>query len=115
MGHHRGMNSSTSLSESAAAWDQRYAAHGRVWSAGPHELVAETVAALPPGRGLDLAGGEGRNSLWLAEHDWQMTMIDFSAVALDRAKAEARSRLAGRLDRLTVVLGDITTYDLTAQ
>ncbi len=28
-----------------------------------------------PGRAIDLAAGEGRNSIWLAEHGWDETAI----------------------------------------
>jgi SAM-dependent methyltransferase len=37
------------------------------------------------GRALDLACGEGRDVLWLAQQGWQATGVDFSRVALDRA------------------------------
>jgi len=39
-----------------------------------------------PGRALDLACGEGRNSIYLAQQGWQVTGADFSPVAI--AKAE---------------------------
>jgi len=48
-------------------WDLRYAESDLVWSATPNQLVAGELAELPPGRSLDLAAGEGRNALWLAE------------------------------------------------
>ena len=72
----------------ARAWDERYAA-ARQWSLTPNQLVAERLADLPPGRGLDLACGEGRNAVWLAGRGWEMTALDFSAVALDRGREAA--------------------------
>jgi SAM-dependent methyltransferase len=91
----------------AAAWDERYAATGLVWSATPNRTVAEQVEGLPPGTALDLAAGEGRNALWLAEHGWTVTAVDFSVVALDKARVAAERR---GLD-VTAVLADVTTYD----
>lgn len=76
----------------ARHWDERYAAKDLVWSAEPNIFVAEATADLPPGRALDLAAGEGRNALWLAERGWQVLAVDFSQVALDRADALARKR-----------------------
>ena len=48
----------------------------------PTPLLVETAAKLKPGRALDLACGKGRNSLWLAEHGWQVTAVDRSPVAI---------------------------------
>jgi SAM-dependent methyltransferase len=94
----------------AAFWDGRYAGSDLVWSAEPNQFVAEFAANLPVGRALDLAGGEGRNALWLAERGWQSTLVDFSQVALDRAQQLAADRLGDRTDRLTVICADLTTY-----
>jgi SAM-dependent methyltransferase len=83
----------------AAEWDARYAAVDRVWSTGPNVFVEENCAVLPPGRALDVAGGEGRNALWLADRGWEATVADFSAVALQRAAHlwDHRVEPAGRL------------------
>jgi SAM-dependent methyltransferase len=76
----------------ATDWDARYAASELVWSRGPNTFVEAECAALPPGRAVDLACGEGRNAIWLAERGWQVTAVDFSQVALDKGR-----RLAGDL------------------
>ncbi len=47
---------------------------------------------LPPGTALDVACGEGRNALWLAELGWRATGIDFSGVAIDKARQIAQHR-----------------------
>ena len=70
----------------AAAWDERYAATELVWSAGPNQFVEQGLADLPPGRALDLACGEGRNARWLADRGWQVTAIDWSAVAVEKGR-----------------------------
>ena len=62
-------------------WNDRYARKDLVWSADPNALVAAETAVLSPGRALDLASGEGRNAIWLAERGWRVTAVDFSAVA----------------------------------
>jgi SAM-dependent methyltransferase len=54
--------------------------------------LVEEVAGLAPGRALDLACGEGRNALWLAERGWQVTAVDFSAVGLEKARRLASER-----------------------
>jgi SAM-dependent methyltransferase len=70
----------------AATWDERYAATALVWSAGPNQFVESELAALPPGRALDLACGEGRNARWLAERGWQVTALDWSGVAIEKGR-----------------------------
>jgi SAM-dependent methyltransferase len=70
-------------------WDARYAAVELVWSAGPNQFLEIEAAGLPPGRALDVACGEGRNALWLAQQGWQVTAADFSAVAIDKGRARA--------------------------
>lgn len=70
----------------ANEWDDRYQAADRLWSAGPNLFVADRLASASPGVGLDLASGEGRNSIWLAERGWSMTAVDFSEVAVERGR-----------------------------
>ena len=71
----------------ATGWDERYRASPQLWSRGPNTFVAERLADAKPGVGLDLACGEGRNTVWLASLGWDMTGVDFSQVAIDRAQA----------------------------
>ena len=73
-------------------WDERYASTGLVWTAEPNRFVVEELAGLAAGRALDLGTGEGRNAIWLAERGWQVTAVDFSAVALGKAAKLAENR-----------------------
>ncbi|HEX6470265.1 MAG TPA: class I SAM-dependent methyltransferase [Streptosporangiaceae bacterium] len=93
-----------------AGWDRAYAGSDLVWSAGPNQWVEEVAADLPPGRALDLASGEGRNALWLAERGWAVTAVDFSAAGLARARMLADRRLGEHADRLTLVEADLEDY-----
>src|ERR1700754_4102577 len=90
----------------AAAWDRRYAREDLLWSAGPNRLVAAELSELPAGRALDLASGEGRNALWLAERGWRVTAVDFSPVATERARRLAAAR---SLDLETIV-ADVVSW-----
>lgn len=83
----------------AAAWDRRYAASEGVWGAEPNVWVAQELNGLAPGRALDLGAGEGRHAVWLAERGWQVTAVDFSAVALERGRAAAGALgVGGRIE-----------------
>jgi SAM-dependent methyltransferase len=82
-------------SMSAADWDSRYGGTDLVWGATPNMWVEQEIAGLTPGRALDLACGEGRNSIWLAARGWQVTGVDFSAAALAKAETLARAPSPG--------------------
>jgi SAM-dependent methyltransferase len=41
------------------------------------------------GVALDLAGGVGRHALWLASRSWQVTVVDFSGVAIGKLSQSA--------------------------
>lgn len=73
-------------------WNDRYADKDLVWSAGPNELFAREVKNLRPGKALDVACGEGRNAIWLAEQGWNVTAIDFSDVAIEKGRQIAARR-----------------------
>lgn len=70
-------------------WDKRYAQPGLLWSSKPNRFLVAEVSDLPPGRALDLACGEGQNSVWLAKRGWRVTGIDYSTVAIEKARARA--------------------------
>ena len=92
----------------AASWDERYRGTDLVWGLAPNRWVEREVAALPPGRALDLACGEGRNAVWLAARGWSVTAVDFSAVGLEKGRAlEDREIGTATIDW---VVADATTY-----
>ncbi|MEZ6185874.1 MAG: sulfur transferase domain-containing protein [Planctomycetota bacterium] len=79
----------------AAWWDARYGEAASLWGQGPNRFVAEAFEGVSPWgnrRTLDVACGEGRNAVWLAEQGWDASGVDFSLVALERAEGMARER-----------------------
>jgi SAM-dependent methyltransferase len=48
-----------------------------------------TESALPAGAALDLGCGTGDSSIYLAQHGWKVTGVDFVTKALDKARAKA--------------------------
>ncbi len=98
-------------------WDGRYSQSELVWSAGPNAAVEAYCSALSPGRSLDLAAGEGRNAIWLAEQGWDSTAVDFSGVAIDKAIQIAEHRgvsITGVVADLAEYVPEAGAYDLIA-
>lgn len=76
------------ISESTQ-WDQRYSGAGQVWSGDPNGALVDEVAGLGLGRVLDVGCGEGADAAWLSLRGWDVTALDVSGVALDRARTHA--------------------------
>ncbi|GAA3862039.1 class I SAM-dependent methyltransferase [Saccharothrix violaceirubra] len=90
----------------AAFWDERYRSRDAIWSGRANPQLVADVAALPPGTALDVGCGEGGDALWLAEHGWEVTAVDFAPTAL--ARAEARADSLGLGGRITWTRADVT-------
>jgi SAM-dependent methyltransferase len=88
-------------------WNERYAGTELVWTATPNRFLVAEVEALRPGRALDLACGEGRNAVWLAERGWRVTGVDFADVAL----AKAARLAAARAVEVAWVDADVRTWE----
>ena len=74
------------------AWDSKYAGSDFLWKEEPNRFLVSELDGLPPGRALDLACGEGRNAVWLAQQGWSVTGVDFSEVGLAKAAQLAERR-----------------------
>lgn len=108
----------------ASEWDERYrqaheSAQHLAWGVEPNRFVREQCERLPVGTAIDLACGEGRNALWLARLGWNVTGVDFSSVAIDRARALTdvepelvRVRLRWRVADVTTMTLKPESYDL---
>lgn len=90
----------------AQTWNERYSDTELMWSAGPNMFVEELCRDLPAGRSIDLAAGEGRNAIWLAEQGWDSTAVDFSDVAVDKARRIAERRGV----EITAEVADLEEY-----
>jgi SAM-dependent methyltransferase len=71
-------------------WDNRYTDREQLWSGRPNGALVTEVAGLTPGRVLDVGCGEGADAVWLARGGWDVTAVEVSGVALERAAEHAR-------------------------
>ena len=74
-------------------WETRYAKPDYEFGKAPNVFLAACKPLLPKsGRALSVADGEGRNGVWLAEQGLDVTAIDFSPTAQNKARALAAER-----------------------
>ena len=91
-------------------WDERYSGAKFEWTTRPNQFVAAELADLPPGRALDLAAGEGRNTVWLAERGWRVTAVDFSCVGLEKGRKLSTARGVDE-SRVDWIVADLRDYE----
>ena len=83
-----------------------------IWSRMDHtfadydDLLVRHAEGLEPGRALELGCGSGGNAVWLAQRGWQVTAVDFSEVAIEKA----RERAAGQNCSVEFVVSDAIGY-----
>jgi tellurite methyltransferase len=94
-------------------WDERYANQLARWT--PNPLLVETAKRLRPGRALDLACGNGRNAVWLAEQGWAVTALDGSPAAIEilRARDSQVNAQVADLEKGEFTIGE-SAWDLIA-
>jgi len=81
------MATSGGFDDAREFWDQRFAAPEYIFGTEPNAFLSAQAERFKSGdRVLDVACGEGRNSVWLAKLGCQVTGIDISPLALAKAR-----------------------------
>ncbi len=103
---------------SAGFWDTVYAEPHYVFGTSPNVFLASQQALLTPGaRALSVADGEGRNGVWLAEQGLDVLSVEYSALAVEKAKKLAQERGVELAFQVADVLNwdwPVNTYDIVA-
>jgi len=96
-------------SDEKTAWNRKYSESPEKWFE-PDQLLLraydEFMRDIKPGVALDLAGGAGRNAIWLAQKGWQVRVIDISDVGLGFAREKA-SKLARASGAIQTEIADL--------
>lgn len=88
----------------AQYWDEKYRSGDRLFSGAPNGVLVTEAVDLPPGQALDVGCGEGADAWWLARRGWQVTAVDVSQVALERAAGNTDTAIA---EHVAWVRGDV--------
>ena len=89
-------------------WDKVYAGDHPIFLSTPSALVQAAILERKLGRALDIGMGQGRNSVYLARHGWDVTGFDPSAEGVRIARAHAEE--AGVQFRALVARDDEFDY-----
>ena len=94
-------------------WNQRYTASDFIWTVNANRFLTAELVGQTPGRALDLACGEARNAVWLAQQGWTVFAVDFSDVAIDKGRRLATT--LGVANRIEFIDADLRQYQPAAQ
>jgi SAM-dependent methyltransferase len=102
------MDTAAAANPFRAKWQRRYGERAFTYGTTPNRFLASQQFRLKPAmRALCPGEGEGRNAVWLAGQGLSVTAVDFSAIAVGRARdLAARQGVA-----LAVVEADLSRWD----
>lgn len=88
-------------------WDERYSQYDFVYGKNPNQYFKSVIDKLEPGKLFMPGDGDGRNSIYAAKQNWKVTSVDFSSVAVDKAKQIAEQENVN----LEIINADLSNYD----
>jgi tellurite methyltransferase len=89
-------------------WDQRFKGEEFAFGKKANPFLRRHIALLPKGKALDLATGEGRNAVFLAQHGLDVDAVDISEIGLRKAQKLAREMRV----KIHTFLADLDTYQI---
>jgi tellurite methyltransferase len=95
-------------------WEARYSNSGFLFGKEPIISLKNYSQSLRPGKVLDVAMGEGRNSVFLAQQGFQVEGMDCSDKAIEKAKAlaiEKKVTIDAKNQNLDFFLMPLMKYD----
>ncbi len=89
-------------------WNERFKGKGFAFGKAPNPFLKKHIRFLPKGKALDLAAGEGRNAVFLAQHGFDVEAVDISYKGLQKLR-----RLAKEMGvKIETILADLDTYKI---
>ena len=89
-------------------WDKRYSGDEFAYGKDPNKFLEEHYEAIPRGRVLSLAEGEGRNAVFLAKMGYSVSAVDGSGVGLKKAEKWAEENGV----KIDLVHADLNSYEI---
>jgi len=73
-------------------WDKRFGRKEFALGKEPNPFLKKHIHLLPKGKTLDMAAGEGRNAVFLAQKGFEVDAVDISEKGLKKARKLAREK-----------------------
>jgi len=73
-------------------WDKRFGQKEFALGKEPNTFLRKHIRLLPKGKALDIAAGEGRNAVFLAQQGFEVDAVDISEKGLKKAQKLARKK-----------------------
>jgi len=89
-------------------WNDRFGRKEFAFGKEPNPFLKTHVRLLPKGKALDIASGEGRNAVFLAQHGFEVDAVDISEKGLKKARKLAREKRV----RINTFLIDLDQYQI---
>jgi 2-polyprenyl-3-methyl-5-hydroxy-6-metoxy-1,4-benzoquinol methylase len=89
-------------------WDTRFGKKGFALGKDPNPFLKKHIHLLPKGKALDIAAGEGRNAVFLAQQGFEVDAVDISEKGLKKAKKLAQEKGV----RINISLIDLDKYPI---
>lgn len=91
----------------ASRWNKILTADNPRFNTGPNSFLVEMTKGRTPGRALDVGMGQGRNAIYLAKQNWQVTGFD----PADKAVELAQKRAADARVKITTIITTDAKFD----
>src|SRR4030042_3578956 len=89
-------------------WDERFGGKEFAFGKEPNPFLKKHIHLLPEGKALDIATGEGRNAIFLAQHGFEVDAVDISEKGLKKARKLAREKGV----KVNALLVDLDRYQI---
>jgi len=89
-------------------WDERFGRKKFALGKEPNPFLKKHIYLLPKGKALDMATGEGRNAVFLAQNGFEVDAVDISEKGLRKARKLAREKGV----KVNALLVDLDHYQI---
>jgi 2-polyprenyl-3-methyl-5-hydroxy-6-metoxy-1,4-benzoquinol methylase len=89
-------------------WDDRFKGKEFAFGIKANPFLRRQITLLPKGKALDIATGEGRNAVFLAQKGFDVTAVDISEMGLKKARRLAREKGV----RIRTFLADLDNFQI---